>query len=285
MKYSRGKNPNSKKKRVNSINDSFFNIPNLENCYWAGLLAADGNVSNKVIHISLQEKDKNHIYLFNDKLNSSYKVRNYIAKEKFPYYVLCFTSELIKNDLLATFSITERKSLTLKPPNIKDKELIDSFIIGYIDGDGTIGLYNSKRQKSILVTLLGTLEMCSWIKERFEEILGKSIKNLCKSKKDSKNTYRLYLTDKNARIIFKHFYNINVPKLERKWSKEIYDHCINYKKFVNKEKHLKINKMLETMSQKEISKELGISQAAISWYKKKHETKQLDKGEINIEEN
>lgn len=287
MKYSRGKNPNSKKKRVNTINDMFFFFPTEINCYWAGLLAADGNITNKVINISLQEKDKNQVILFNNQLNSSYSVKRYVAKKKFPYYSLSFTSEQIKNDLFNNFNLIERKSLTLLPPNIKDNNLIDAFICGYVDGDGTIGLYDSKRQKSLIISFLGTFEMCSWIKNRFEQIIGKPIKNLCKNHNSENNTYRLYLADKNARIIFNHYYNIQVPKLERKWKKEVFEYCKNYKKYVNKEKHIKINEMLKTMSQKEVAKEMNITQAAVSWYKNKleHKTKALNKEKQTLKNN
>jgi hypothetical protein len=268
MKYTRGKNPNSKRKRIYKVDDKCFSLPNTESCYWAGLIAADGNIRKNSINISLQERDKNQIILFNNFLKSTYLPKDYITRKKFPYCSLTITSEEIKKDLFNIFNIVEKKSLVLQPPFLKEKEYIDAFICGYFDGDGSIGLYESKKQKGLVLCVLGTFEMCEWIKLRFEKIIGKSIKNLCKTKKDSKNTYRLYLTDKNARMIFKHFYEINIPKLDRKWSKEIYDYCLTYKKYKNIEKHLKINKMLETMNQKQIAEKLGMTQAAISWYKK-----------------
>lgn len=279
MTYSRGKNPNSKKKRVHHINDNFFEIPNFENCYWAGLLAADGNVSKKVVTISLQEQDCDQIGKLNKTLSSNYSVKHYLAKDMFPYCCLAFSSEKITKDLYENFNITPRKSLTLIPPNIKTSILIDSFICGYIDGDGCIGLYNSKRQKALSISLLGTYELCIWIKNRFEEILGKQIKGIRKKVEHKNNTYSLAISDLNARKIFKHYYDLDLPKLNRKWSKEIYIHCNTYVKFRNIEKYKLIqNKMKELNSQTLVAKDLGISQAAVSWYTKQDIYKQLDKG-------
>lgn len=284
MIYSRGKNPNSKKKRVHYINDNYFETPNFENCYWAGLLAADGNISKKVVTISLQERDCDQIEKLNKALSSNYSVKHYFAKSIFPYCCLAFSSEKITKDLYKNFSITPKKSLTLIPPNIKTSVLIDSFICGYIDGDGCIGLYNTKRQKALSISLLGTYELCVWIKNRFEEILGKQIKGLRKKVEHKNNTYSLAISDLNARKIFKHYYDLDLPKLNRKWSKEIYTHCNTYAKFRNIEKYKLIqNKMKELNSQTLVAKDLSISQAAVSWYTKQDIYKQLDKGGEVIE--
>lgn len=49
----------------------------------------------------------------------------------------------------------------------------DCFIIGVIDGDGSIGLYNENRHKSkrLHISCVGTYETLLYIKQRFEEIL------------------------------------------------------------------------------------------------------------------
>lgn len=132
------------------------------------------------------------------------------------------------------FNITPRKSLTLLPPNLSDTNLIDAFICGYIDGDGSIFLYkNNVRniQDSLSISIVGTYEIVLWIKERFSQILGKEFGSIQKNHNSEKNTYVYRIgQSKGVREIFKHFYNLNVPKLKRKWTDEIYDYCVNYKK-------------------------------------------------------
>ena len=46
-----------------------------------------------------------------------------------------------------------KKSLILTPPKIEEN-LISNFIRGYVDGDGSIGIYNNRFKISILVTEL-----------------------------------------------------------------------------------------------------------------------------------
>ena len=139
-----------------------------------------------------------------------------------------FTGEIAK-DLKRHFNIVPAKSLILQSPNINfnDKNLIDSYIIGLIDGDGTIGFRNLKnKQKALYISLIGTSEILSFVKTRFEEILGKSTSNL----QLKGNSYTIYVSNKQARTLFLHFYSIPIYKLDRKWSKEKYEYCINYKK-------------------------------------------------------
>ena len=80
--------------------------------------------------------------------------------------------------------------------------------------------------------MLGTYEMIVWIKNRCTDIIGKECGSIQKKEKSNdKNTYTYTIgTSKNVREIYKHFYQIDVPKLERKWKQEIYEYCINFKK-------------------------------------------------------
>jgi hypothetical protein len=99
MKYSRGTNPNSRKKRVYYINDDYFKTTNLENCYYAGWIAADGNITNKnYLNIGISLKDKEIFDKFLESTNSNYRICEYLSKNKFPTVSLS-----IKSD---TFSLT-----------------------------------------------------------------------------------------------------------------------------------------------------------------------------------
>lgn len=227
--------------RQHNVNDDFFNNPNILNCYWAGFIAADGCIegrSNNVLYIGLSSKDKHHLELFKTNICFTGLILNSVIKrEEKTFYSssIRFTSSKITNDLNTNFNITPKKSLTLLPPNITDERLIDAFICGYIDGDGSISLYKNhirNIQDSLSISMLGTYEMLTWIKNRFTSILGKECGCISKKDKDNdKNTYSYTVgTSKNVREIFKHFYNIDVPKLERKWKPEIYEYCINFKK-------------------------------------------------------
>lgn len=213
-------------------NENFFETPNLINCYYAGFIAADGNISkdNKVLSFGLSIKDVSILENLKSHIESNTKIRYGIIRNKFKYCTLCISSEKICSDLYKNFNITPRKSLTLIPPNISDKNLIDSFICGYIDGDGSIFISSNKSRKreSINISMLGTKEILMWIKKRFEEILNNTTGNLLHKKEHADNTFSYKIADKKGREIFKHFYQIDVPKLYRKWSKEYNDYCCNF---------------------------------------------------------
>lgn len=215
------------------INDDFFETPNLLNCYYAGFFAADGCVQQgqRICTVALSSKDKEWLSDFAKHLDYEGPLYEGVAKKKFGFNILRFNSEKIVKDLNKNFNITPRKSLTLLPPNLTDENLIDAFICGYIDGDGCIVLYeNKKKQKTISFNVLGTLEMCQWIKQRICNIMGREIGCITHKTEHKGNTYSFSFSNKIARQIFLKYYNIDVPKLERKWSKEKYEFCLNYKK-------------------------------------------------------
>lgn len=81
------------------------------------------------------------------------------------------------------------------------------------------------------INIVGTLDTVNLVKNRFEEILQKSTSKLHQRNKD-KNSYQYRISDKNARLIFTYFYEnySGLPTLNRKWSKDIYEYCNNWKK-------------------------------------------------------
>lgn len=230
-------------KRNNKVNDYFFETPNELNCYWAGFIAADGCIHEKtgqnVLSICISNKDDKHLKIFKNNIDFSGNIitgnitKKYKDIEKtFGYSSISICSQKISDDLCKNFNIIPKKSLILLPPNITDEKLIDAFICGYIDGDGSVFLYNDKNrniQKSLIISMLGTYDMMIWIKNRFTKILGKECGSICKKKEN--NTYSYTVGQcKFARILFEYFYKLNLPKLERKWSIEIHEYCINYQK-------------------------------------------------------
>ncbi len=149
--------------RKYSYNRQYFSKPNIENCYWAGFISGDGCVSRVTINnklywtlaIQLCTKDKNILEYFQEDIDytglifdkiiiNNYKDKGRLLKDKYYSSVLRINSaKPIIDDLNKYWNITPRKSLTLQPPNING-DLSLSYIVGYIDADGCIGLYNKK---------------------------------------------------------------------------------------------------------------------------------------------
>jgi len=128
-------------------NDNFFSVDNEKSWYWAGFIAADGNIekgSNR-IKIELSTKDKRHLEKFRDDIESNYEIRDKVKinipklkKEKYSYSRIRFNSDkMVKG--LKRFGICPAKSLIYKiPENIINHNLFPHFLRGLIDGDGSV---------------------------------------------------------------------------------------------------------------------------------------------------
>lgn len=132
-----------------SLNHNFFSELTEKSMYWAGFLAADGNVAKDKprITLALKSSDIDHIEKFKTDLNFAGPIKNFSIKDNRENFKtglyhksqIRFTSKQIANNLQSNFNITPNKSKTLKFPNhIKDHPLINHFIRGLIDGDGGI---------------------------------------------------------------------------------------------------------------------------------------------------
>jgi hypothetical protein len=127
-------------------------------------------------------------------------------------------------DLKNNFNIVPRKSLILKPPKKLSFEHSLAFIIGYIDGDGSICKTVDKIEKNnkvidkefIVLSICGTYEMLCWIKKFFDTLIPTpKLANVLKTG----NIYRYGIKGDRAIKLIKQLKLIGVPKLERKWNR------------------------------------------------------------------
>lgn len=125
------------------VNENIFNcIDTEEKAYWLGFLYADGylNKLNKQIELSLQEKDKIHLYKFIKFMDIKAKPAERIIKldnKEYKNIRISFVNIQIYNDLIK-LGCVPTKSLILKFPSddIVPAHLKHHFMRGYIDGDG-----------------------------------------------------------------------------------------------------------------------------------------------------
>lgn len=200
-----------------SYKRNFFKVPNLISSYYAGLLAADGNVyyhkdNGCQVVLGLHEDDGLHVSKFADTLGYTGNLKTYKnGKHNIVRLSLCKAKELAR-DLEANFNITPNKSLSLQPPKLAH-ELSLAYLIGYIDGDGCIGSYknNIGRDTTILTcVIVGTEGIVNW---------AKALLNLTNKVQDKGNYYRIAFNGKRALEILQHLKQISVPHLKRKWDK------------------------------------------------------------------
>lgn len=131
------------------VNDNFFDEYTEKSMYWAGFLAADGNVekSKPRIIVRLKLTDKEHLEKFKSDLNCNAPITEHARIDNRPtfktgiYYSarFRFTSKQITKALKENFSITPTKSKILEfPMHLKNHPFINHFIRGVMDGDGSV---------------------------------------------------------------------------------------------------------------------------------------------------
>lgn len=143
-----------------TLNDRFFEVIDSEQkAYWLGFLAADGCVANRQVIVALQRRDRAHLELFLQHLESTQVVRDYMSRrqvgpsggviEPKPGSRVVVSRKVMVEDL-ARHGIVPRKSLTLEPwrgPGY----LMRHYWRGVIDGDGSIFRTNQGEWRISLV--------------------------------------------------------------------------------------------------------------------------------------
>ena len=169
---------NRRRNRKHQFNAVSFSTFTPESCYWAGFIAADGGISNigTGLRLELGQKDAGHLS----------KLLKYV-EDKDPYIVsgtkecvfdgkiyqvkFCRADvnsvEIIK-DLKDNFNITHAKSLTIKPPTKIPNELIQHYIRGYFDGDGSI-CWSKTHKCAIFSICSGSDDLLQWIADNIKE--------------------------------------------------------------------------------------------------------------------
>jgi hypothetical protein len=148
-----------------SLNESFFDKVGDIQLWLIGLLAADGWITKN--NIGLSQSGEHGEKLVN-------YVKNIIGYGGIVYtsttinelaYSINFTSNKFVK-ILENYNIINNKSLTYKLPELNTEDELRSFTRGYIDGDGSIGVYdNGKGYKSLVISFVGTKEFIDAISE------------------------------------------------------------------------------------------------------------------------
>jgi len=206
-------------RKIYTCNQNFFSEPNIVNSYWAGFIAADGciykkrNTNDLRLSIGLQLSDYQHVQkilkcMQSDSIIRKYSQRNYCE-------MALHNEEEIINDLQNIFSITERKSLTLQPPNIYKEDQIRAFIRGYFDGDGCLHYRRSRNQWMIIIAS-GSLNILEWIKTQAINFLSDIKCNICMGS----GAYRLEFSSSKQSFRFLewlYYDSIDLTRLNRKY--------------------------------------------------------------------
>jgi len=236
--YMKRNNIPLKYKSTYSCNENFFAEETEAAFYWAGFIAADGNVYEKgknkpfVLKIGLATKDYDHLENFRNCLNSDSPIKQYkhkkITGSKYnrkdgtPYNrketescELVIYSQKLCDDLIK-FGITPRKSLTLQFPEwLKTHKYVNHFIRGYVDGDGSFSFLNRNDGQYISFSVIGTEQFLTSICEIIN--INCEFKNSNKKISKINNIYQIgYSGNKKIAKIYKFLYGNSTIFLNRK---------------------------------------------------------------------
>jgi hypothetical protein len=206
---------NSFNSRKYNMDEDFFEVIDTEDkAYWLGFIMADGWItSGKVLGIKLHPKDKSHLQKFLISTKSNYPIHHGITTHGYSkggeYVLLNITNKKLYQDLHDK-GVLIKKSKKLEFPNKIPNDLINHFIRGYFDGDGSV----FKRNDGYFgVSILGTENFLKKILE-----LSDIHKKIYKYKK--KEIHYISLCCRGVKKFLDFIYKDSNIYLERK--KEIY---------------------------------------------------------------
>lgn len=220
---------NKENRRLYTLNQDFFNkIDTEEKAYWLGFLYADGNIrkhKNQSI-IQLKVEDREVIEKFLKSLNCNMPIGEYKNWSGGDIFGVCLTSDKMFGDL-SKHGCVPNKSLILKFPTTLPNELVNDFIRGYFDGDGSVYINNKRWIKTpktnpetcyteyIGVGFNGTKELLEGINKHF--YIGTIHKE---SRRKSTNTWYMHTTSKEkVKSFYEYLYKDAKIYLNRKKKK------------------------------------------------------------------
>ena len=128
---------------------------------------------------------------------------------------MVFRSESIINDLNNKFGICQRKSLTLQPPKLKGIDQNLAFMVGLINGDGSI--YRPARSGILSFNVTGTLEICNWCRVLYSQFYTlDSTKHIYKN---GDKVFSFTVSNLTVNPFLKILLSLDCYFLPRKWDK------------------------------------------------------------------
>lgn len=148
------------------LNETYFDVINQKQLWLIGLLAADGWIKDgRYIGISQSGDDGNKIIEY-IKNQLQYNAPTYHEETGYEIaYSINITSHKLCR-ILSEYNIVENKSLIYTLPKFRSERQFKSFLRGYIEGDGSVGVYdNGNGSKYVVISFVGTKEFVEGCEE------------------------------------------------------------------------------------------------------------------------
>lgn len=217
-----------------NVNHNYFDIIDTEEkAYWLGFLYADGYIrerkSGNSLEMKLSIKDKHHLELFRESINSNHIIVDGFNKVKYKGGIssshmstlAIYSIRLVES--IKSQGFHSRKTFTIEKPNINN-DLINHFIRGYFDGDGSFTFVENKRNTSGFVC----------VSPKFRNFLMTTIiknTNIKKFYIDENRGYIMIQNKLDNNEFYNYIYKNATIYLKRK--KEIYERFRKHYKYDN----------------------------------------------------
>lgn len=200
------------KGRKYDIDFSFFDIIDSVRCYWAGFIAAIGDLNDDRSRLALRVNkiDLCHLERFREVVGYTGKLHELDNQ----VLLQCHGVSGWLDNLNRNYFLTPRKSSTLQPPIELDEDNSLAYIVGYIDGKGEIKISDD----GLVLELYGTQDMLCWIKVWFDRLCPSvsrryAVVRPCRSGV----LYKYFVTGFRAGYLLRRLNSLEIPRLERKW--------------------------------------------------------------------
>ena len=235
-------------------------LDTIESFYWIGFILADGHIHNKErLKLELSSKDSEHLNKFCD-----YVECENISINDITSFVTLQNKEICKK-IVEKFNIENNK--TENPPELKsykfENDLIFSLIVGFIDGDGSIGYVHNRKDCNLRIRIhKNWLSNLEFIEDFIYEIFNyKKEKYLTKITNDG---YAFLNISNNEvlKLMKLKSDELKIPLMKRKWEKIDLNKTSRIKVFLDlKNEILKLYS--EGFSPKDIISFLGIKKGVV----------------------
>ncbi len=216
---------------IHSKDESFWEVPNALNSYYAGLAAADMSVgtSRSILAWGCASEDDEYMQGFIDatkftgKLVKFTRVGTSICGGRVATPILYHSRVVISacqkwcDDLSRNFNVIPNKTHRLRPPNLTTDYLKCCYLIGLFDGDGAISHY--LRARPIIAYGSASKDIVEWVQQFVESRFPFQIRlkpQVVRTLLDGR--YHHYtINGMVAAKLIEFFRTIDVPHFARKW--------------------------------------------------------------------
>lgn len=198
--------------RLYRLNPNVFDVLDTEQkAYWYGFLYADGNVCRRTLVLALKWSDKEHIEKFKQFMESESPIhritRNY-GKTKYDNAKIEMTDRNLAYRLKSLGIVPSRPHFERVLRNLP-KNLIQHWIRGYYDGDGSAGIHN-------VISFIGQIPLLEFVREQLAINCGTN-PNLSIHKHTISDIYYLVISGRiQATNAAKYLYRDSTVWLSRK---------------------------------------------------------------------